>query len=319
MIVDTPLELKVDYSLLSNMACPLKAALLGYRGFTGKKVSANIAFGSAFHIFSEHFHKTHGNEFAARAASQKLFKTTDKDYNKNSKYLDEVKLFHTCSEYMTALTKVRELREMQPIEYDGDVFVEQRFSIPVYQSQDLLLNLCGTIDQIAKIQGGAYVLSDIKTTSSSSPKNYLDGFALSGQLMLYHYAVNKLAKLYPDSIFGQEICRQSLGTRIIGVFVHPNVEAQFICSNVFFYKEEALCEFENILNRKIVEYATNIINWKKNGQRPLKEGTLTGECFTFNQFCPYFGACNSPDERSFEMMLENFFVSKPYDPLMFRK
>jgi hypothetical protein len=304
--------LKIDSSLLSNSSCALKVYLMGYKGLRYKgPYSADIIFGSALHKFAEHWHKTK-DEVMAKSIAIKYFINNEKAYTSRNKHLREDFLIEACIAYERAWETKKELLNTEILLHNNSPLVEVKFAIPYYTSDDIDVVLCGTLDQIAKVDDRMYLINDIKKSSATDRDKFLQNFSLSLQLMVYRMAVEWHATQYPDSIF-TELTKGTIGARIIGVFVNSNKPVEVECSKIYFFKDEMLTEVSTVIKTKVDALVDSI----RSGERPLKEGIITGECGSYAG-CPFFGACNNADDRIMLNMFDTFYHQETYDPLLFR-
>src|SRR5208337_2053637 len=61
---------------------------------------------------------------------------------------------------------------------------EISFKIPFYEDENLIVNLCGTIDMIGKFSCGCYTIGDWKNTTYWMEDEYLNQYAISKQLRI---------------------------------------------------------------------------------------------------------------------------------------
>jgi hypothetical protein len=195
--------------------------------------------------------------------------------------------------------------------------VEQTFEIKVYEDDDLIIYVAGTMDKLGKIKNGCYAIGDYKVTSSWDIAKYLKPYALSTQLRLYHWAVKEMGKQNPDSLLA-EVANTRVGTFIDGIFIKSKTETLFKRSIVHQFKDEDITEFARLLDEQVHRLVRIWKRWKQFQIEPDREGTINGECMSpFG--CMYFDVCAAPDSIARVHLLRNNFKQKEYNPFKFNE
>jgi hypothetical protein len=189
----------------------------------------------------------------------------------------------------------------------GKALVEQKFMWPYMSSDNYEVVLCGTIDFIGLLNGSEYVIVDHKTTAVYKQQDYLDAYLMSVQLKFYKLMIDKLCKVVSTN-FADRL--SDCGCMINGIFI-SKTGAKFARSDVFYYSDKVMLEFEQLLNDKIKE----LIACCEAGTFPAT-GMITDSCNSAFGKCPYFYACSMPDEDSFNDWLTNNMTQKDYNPMM---
>lgn len=199
---------------------------------------------------------------------------------------------------------------------DNQSATEVTFTIPYYEDDNIIVNLCGTIDKVGKFIGGVYNIDDWKTTGHRSDDKYsrMDYFSqydLSRQLRFYTLACKLMARRHPESIMGQ-VGATRMGASITAIFLKPNANETLVeRSEVFSYSDVQIAEFERTLNDFIGKLSASV----ETMYFP-KEGILNGTCEGKWRRCPFWFACKSPDNIA-QVLLGREFKRQVYDPLNF--
>lgn len=302
--------LKVDPSSLSYSNCCLafqRTVIDGYR-FKGP-LKVDIEYGNAFHKFIETLYTTNNAQNAITTAVE-YFDGVEKHTTRTKAHLNTGHLLQTMSEYLRQFyNKQTHLLNNYQVATDpeNNPLIEKNFAIPFLETDKYEILICGTIDEIG-IQHNIPIVVDWKTTSFYDKNSYFMGYKLSKQLICYLWALKKLAQLYPKSIF-TDMTRNRIGATICGVFLTSS-GVSFEASEIFFYSERAMIDFEIGLQEAVMKLL----------RPPYKEGIINEACLgMYGKGCPFIGPCSSPDERSEELLLENKYSKNPYNPLLFRK
>jgi len=303
------LIIKIDSSGIKELVCPLRYYRTVVQGFKPKQTNPSMAFGLAFHVFRKLFREKGGDDGFGEAvfAANKYYKSLNIAVSEKKAYLNSTYLINTCNAYAELYAK----DNVKPVS-DPKPLLELQFPFPYRVTDTYEVIILGTIDEIAKISHGIYVIVDCKTSEKSDEqiKPYLDSYSISRQLMMYVYLVKNFSKLFPGTIF-DEIASSQVGAMIDGVFPQGKDKLQFKRSDVFLFKEELWNEFLVLLDRFVERAIAIHMNPEK---RPLKEGIFTDACSLYGG-CPYFIPCSACDERTSDLLLERAFDRKPYDPL----
>lgn len=313
--------IRLDASALVNCGgCILKLWLTTVEGWRGPKLSISTEYGSAFHIFKETMRQKHSMELGIHAA-QNYFKSKlpDMDIPKDKLWLNIGHLNKTCQDYEERFGTNGEKDDFETlVKDDGTLALEQTFSIPLYEDDNFIIMLCGTIDDQGKFKhGGCYGIADEKTTSEWDRNKFFAKFDLSPQLLTYTYAVKWYGERWPDSIYGKMCKAGRIGTFINGVFLKKDAPSEFVRSKVMYFRDEQLAEFEAGLKDLVNQLVQRLIFYPL---RPYKQGLSTGKCLgDYGRMCEFAGPCNAPDDQSMFAVLKNYYKQKEYNPLDFRK
>lgn len=309
--------IKLNASALKESSCLLRLYLLVIDGYKEKQTTIDIEYGSAFHKFAKHL-ALGDDVYKAMAEATRYLRDQIESGNCHMGYGKFAKtwmtlshLTGTCHDFYEKVWK-SPTRDFEIITSPSkNALVEMTFSIPFLVEDEVEVLIEGTIDSFAKISKGCICLPDYKTTSTTKqPSEYFKQYKLSPQLMLYNWAVRQYAKNYPDSIFA-EMCRERIASCIYGIFIGKEKQPEFIRSEMYWYSDEQMEEFEDSL--KDVVHA---ITWYvRNNRVPKRDGMLNGSCASFAKQCMFLPACSSPDRSSFEQILGITFKKQEYDPL----
>lgn len=326
--------LKLDASLLKKSACARLLYLIGIEGYRSEILSHDIVYGLAFHKFTETYQlnvREHGSDMAQVLGWQaclRTWNTVAKSIKPEKKYLDASHLARTCDIWRESLVEDSFVFS----EFNGKPLVELKFSINVYEDDEVVVLLCGTIDKIGRIQKGCYCIGDYKTTGQLDFRNtdapydkYFRQYKLDPQLRTYLFALQRYGKHYPNSVFSEICSSGKIGCFIDGVFLRPNqkpatenipVDASIVRSPMFFYSQDDQDEYKNLLEFQI-QKLLSVYRIHKIGALPFREGIINGTCNTIYGGCQFAYACGSVDNFMFRQTLDRTFIKKPYDPMSF--
>jgi len=314
MTTETKLVVQLDASGLKHTDCFLKFYRKIVCGYRGKDLDAGMEYGSAYHKFRETLAITHDPDTAVKVAQTYfLEKSVDKNfsYKKGKEWLNVAHLTVTCKAYLDKFGTGPSYGDFNPLVVDGKPLVEQTFALPFYNDDKIDVLLCGTIDEIGKLENGCYAICDDKTTSSWNRESYLNEHRMKVQLRFYVFAIHQLGKLYPDSIFA-EMAQQRIGSAINGVFLSASKQTEFKRSDFFFYKQEDMEEMDEFLKNLCIILSCNLVP-------TIRQGIYNDACSgKFATPCDFIGVCQAPAEVR-QQMLDNSFVKSEYSPLSFRK
>lgn len=305
----------IDPSALKESSCLRRLYLTVVEGYSSKVQTNDVEFGSAFHKFKAYL-RIHGiNSFAeAHNAAIEYYKVTPMYKKKDKEYLTEAFLSNLCREYYVKYLK----DDFEIVRIGNESLVELPFCFPYYSDDKMDILLCGTIDEIGKIKKGLYCISDLKTTHAWDIESYFRGYKLSPQLIFYVWALRKYYSLYREK-FPKDFDIESVGVFIDGVFLRgKNSPVELVRSEVEIIKLNKIIEFEVLLSEKINE----LIKWFSifkvtTPNFPLREGMLNGSCQTIYGPCKFFNVCASPDNEVAQILLQNNYKQKHYNPLKF--
>jgi len=301
----------LDASAMRESSCILRLYHKVVQGYTKIVQPNDLVFGSAFHCFAKVKDET-GDEMTALAEAVSYYRKTPKYIKPKKEYLDENYLTSTCLSLSSAFTP--DIYDI--VRFDnGKPFVEQRIAYPYYVTpeRDIEVVLCGTLDKLMFNRvAGFYVISDYKTTSLWNSQQYFEIYSLSTQLMMYKLLLTLYAKLLPEVSLLQKVSTQPLGCLIEGVFIQPSKSARFERSEVYWFSQEKMEEFERGLHLFIQEKLVPAI--RAPNERLYREGILNGSCERVFGRCDFAGVCESEGERRDEILNEEF-GRMAYNPL----
>jgi len=350
---DTPQKIIINLnaSALKESACRLRLFRLVHQGWTGTGGLSNndIEYGSAFHLFMSEMKRTSGNYAHSLQAAEVRY-SGEMRVKPAKKYLTTSHLMRTCMDYWEQWVMKDEFVTLRQPECEceecggsGQItpkqlgesaddikpsllcpycsgtgrtrkpLVEVKFSYPYYCDDQFEVNLCGTIDDIAKHRAGCFALRDYKTTSVTAQEDYLHGYVLNPQLRFYGFYARLMARAYPESIWA-EIARCGIHACIEGVFINGADKREFKRSEVFPMRDADLDVFGRMLDKRIANLIEDIRESLK-GQRILPDGIISNSCTGIFGGCKFFNVCSAPDVETGDMLLEKYFVQKPYNPL----
>lgn len=302
--------LRVDASAIKESSCSRRFFWNVVSGYREKLNTNDVEFGSAFHEFIKVMKLNGGNYAEAIMAAVERF-NVPMEIKKDKQYLTAQYLQRLCIRYWDEYVKQDSFETLTGS--DGKALVEEKFSFPYYADDQVEVALCGTIDDLCKHKHGTVALRDYKTTSVYKADQYLNGYLLSPQLLFYRLVVRLYARTYPTSLLG-DLEKRNIACFIEGVFLRGATQpAEFKRSEVFFFPEQQIVEFEQLLQQRIIRLVEDV---KKNIV-PIREGMINGACQTVYGHCKFFGACKQPDDIATNHMLSRYFIQRPYNPLTF--
>jgi len=304
------LTLNINASSLRASSCLLHWYRTIVEGYSEKVFNNKIVFGIAGHEYLKQAYYT-GNLILARNKALEIFdqpKITKetKDEYQNDRGLFNYVCFDLWSNYASIDPTFKIL--LKP---DGTPAVEVTFSILLYEDDNIIVNLCGTIDKIGKITGGGYAIGDWKFTSFWETKLFLSNFSMASQLRFYVLALKLMARHFPTSQLG-EIGSGNLGAFIDGIFLKPKVsEITYKRSDVFIFKDNEMLGFEQALLRRIKQFSQAI----GDGSIVAKEGILMNTCQLKYHPCSFFIPCAANNPAIEQLLLDRDYKKTAYDPL----
>lgn len=306
--MSTKIELNINASSLPNSACLLSWHRTVVDGYLDKLHSVKMVYGIAFHKYEHIMYQT-GDMALAKIEGLASFRQ-DKVSRKNDPdwYRDEGHFLYTCFDVWTnfALLDFDYQIILKP---DGKPATEVTFSIPFYEDDIIIVNVCGTIDKIGKIKHGCYAVGDWKTTAAWDYKEYLRNYDMKSQLRFYILALKLMHKFFPESQLGQ-IGAGQVGGFIDGVFLKDKpYELSVKRSDTFQFNDLDL--FEKSLLKRIKQFSEAI----HDGTVTLKEGILLNTCERKYFKCPFFPVCRANNPAIESIMLQRDFKQEKYDPL----
>lgn len=263
-----------------------------------KPLSSNndIEYGNAFAKFLEHWRRT--NDFATAVAQAHLYYTKCNVTNTETK--NPAKFLQACVAYADCYAN----DTFNVLKIGDEVLVEQTFSWPVYEDDDMILLAEGTIDVIGE-QDGRVTICDDKTTGTWNKEEYLRKFEVSHQLLFYNWILTRLAHELPEKFAMFDNCPAMIN----GIFV-TKAGATFARSNpIIEFPPRLLRLFRETLELTIRDLVKRIKN-----SMFLREGLVNGAC----RDCPYVKLCSAPDDQAEQFIRDTEFVTVKYSPMEFK-
>lgn len=294
--------LMFNASLYKSSSCLRKVWYTLFRGLTKDSKDFKMAFGTATHKFLQAHYEGKDFEQGLKLAVDYYANiyVPDGDF-RHAGYLASV-----CMQYKDFYKNGGDMLRV----VDSVKTLECSFAYPFYQTANVEVLLCGTIDMIA-IMGGRKVIVDHKTTSVTQVDTYLNSYQLSPQLMVYKYIYQKLFK-------GEDV-----GCLINGIFLSKTGKTKFQRSMIFEYTPNQL----EILQHHLIQTVEHIVSnfeaalnlWEKNPDYRIMQlftpnYTCCDEKFGMCQFAP---VCMTDSDEDKESIISNEFVTKIYNPLKF--
>jgi len=288
---ETKVVLNLDASLFKQSACLRKIEYITQYGYREKVLSPSLGYGSAFHEYIKVLRRT-GNPALAITAAVEFFRPVEGDWRTLTHLVD------TCTSYHA---KVYIRDNFRAMEFEGHPLVEQKFSFPYYESEHLIVNLCGTIDEIGQMENNEITICDRKTSSMYKTDEYFKAYEMSPQLKFYVMITQMKLELKQIPAF------------IDAVFISENRPTQFKRSELFYYTEEQILSLRRQIDRLIkdIEDAIKTKHWQQNITQCDKE------TYTKDKLCKYFRVCSIADTELREHFIERDYIQIPYDPMTF--
>lgn len=278
-------------------------------GYVQPVFSDKIVYGIALHKFIDTMYKT-GDMMKAKDAGLAEFRQKKLMDDKAQHLSDEGHFIWTCFDVWNNFALVDPEFEIV-LKPDGTPATEVTFKIPFYEDDNLVANVCGTIDKIGRIKNGCDAIGDWKSTSTWNSKEYLSNYRMSHQLRFYTLACKLMARHFPESTLGK-IGATRMGAFIDGVFLKQKaVETKVIRSDVFVFDKQDMEMFENTLTRRLTELSRAI----GDGTVDYKEGIIKNTCELKYNKCPFWAVCAAHNPAIEKLMLKQHFDQRPYDPL----
>lgn len=301
----------LDASALGESSCILRVHRKIIDGYSSETLSADIVFGSACHAYFKVRDET-ADDIKGLAAALDYWKKTPKFFTKNTKFMDDKLLTDVCMSY--------------PLHYNadpltvvkfksGNSFVEQRIAYPYYitPEKDIEIVLCGTLDKLVYNSiAGFYAIGDYKTTKMWDISKYLDSYRLSGQLRTYKLLLKLFAKLFPDSILS-EIINKPLACFIDGIFLSPSVPIQFKRSEMIWFSDEDMIEYQRGLDLFIQHKLIPSI--REPEKYLFREGIMNKSCDKVYGPCEFSESCSKDNDTSQRLVLSDSHIQRQYNPM----
>lgn len=305
--------LHLDASALVQSACGLRLKFILIDGLREPRPFNDTLYGSAFHTFISKMAETKGNISEALTAAKKTF-SLPCTIRKGKSHLTELHLMKTCLDYWEHAEKTDDFEIL--LNEDGKPCVEIYFETIVFEDDELIIALCGTMDKLGKFKNGCYAIGDYKTHSLYGAvkfgiPEFFAKFALSTQTHFYLHNLYLKAKEQPDSLLGK-IAQTQVGFFIDGVFLNAKEPTVFARSDVMIPSKETLDEFTIMLDFQVEKLAKI---WHHNRSFPLKkEGLINGACVDGKYLCKFWTICAACDNIARGHILRQNFIKKEYLP-----
>ena len=303
--------INLDATSMGWTACDRHFELSNIQGYRKRAMKSIMAYGLAGHAFIKSIYKEENPKGAVEAA--KLVWDLPKEPPKKNKEWtgDFQHLTVVCTNLWLDFMKKDNVKVLTLP--DGQLAIEKNFRFLFYESALLEVWLCGTIDRLVKIQNGCFSVCDWKFTSYWKEDEFLDNFKMSRQLRTYLLFIYEMARLFPDTLFG-EIGSTLVGARIDGIFLKSKAnDTIFKSSNVFQFSKESIEKFKEMLFKWCVLMNASIQIQPTNLD---KIGLINGTCYQRFGLCPFFDVCSASPQVE-QVLLERDFVQRKYDPLNF--
>ena len=296
--------LLINASALKESGCFRRlfwTSVSGYKEATYHPKVA-IEFGVAFHKFLAH-HYSGEDTFSSIPKAVEYYNKVGLEFDEKE-YRTPERLFDAALQY----ADYYKFDNLTALRAEGEPLVEQKFAIEIEffaQIYGVHVILVGTIDLVGNL-GDEVVIVDHKTTSVWDEDDYLEAYQASPQLKFYSYVLKLHAKKFKVPAF------ERAGAMINGIFLKKTKPPTFKRSEVFYYSDTSLKEFEQLMTEKIARLCLEIP--RNTSDLPLADGMLHNLCHSHFGKCPFFRACTQANCEDTESVLRNNFITDVYDP-----
>lgn len=319
----------IDASSLKHISCFRKFYRMVVKGYKTKdsyKSDVPMAYGSAIHKFLEGYYNCLPMTKCVDMATEYY-----KPYSENVGYSPREfrynnNLINCCKEYQKQYPRLKNEtddiithhNDFQPHLNEKDKkTVEYKFAITIYENDNYILVLTGTVDLVCSYAGIDILLVDHKSSSSSAEysDNFFDDYVLDIQTMLYSKVYKESLKLdyYPMVLInGIFVSKPTQKAEKEGIF--DGVE--FKRSAPISYSAEQMETFNTWYDITVA----GIINQLNNNFKEAENIYNLTQCkagYNNSHKCQYFDVCKLPKKFHAGALESNFFV-KIYNPLEFR-
>jgi len=312
---------RIDASSIKDSSCFRRFYLTTVEGYCNRGINNDIHYGTSFHKCVEEAARNPNNKFIPIKAAMDTWNEKESELiiKDTAKFLDLTHLTFACQRFLDQYDSIYEGLEIIT-KSDNSLMIEDKFSIPLYEDNNLLILLQGTIDSIVKIRGGCICIGDWKTTRSYNFDEYFSVYKLSPQLKTYLWALLWYKKNYPNSPISNLLeGRGQIGCFIFGAFLSAKEIVKFKRSEIFWYGEDSMLEFEhNLLN-----LVSKIKDTIRQNILPIAEGSFNGSCVSYTGYkCKFFNACAAQTQLNstpeiIKHVLSSSFIKREYRPLEF--
>lgn len=308
--------IRINASALKNATCMLRFYRICIQGYKSPVNDNVIEFGSAVHLFLAQMAITNGDLVTSLAKAREYFQETKMVINYQKKYLDDQTLCNVCVQYWGHIQKTDNFKILS--DEKNEPAVEVTFSNKFYEDEQFIVLLEGTIDKMGQFDKGCFALGDYKTTGLPWNKGnrkadieaYFRGHEMGPQLRFYRYNIELKAKSEPSELLSK-ITERPIGCFIDAIFTSSSEAAEFKRSRIFFFPDEDMEEFVNILKG----FVATVITILKQDAEPPRHGVLNGACAGGWRPCSFIDACNAPGKIAEAHVLKNNFIQSEYLPI----
>lgn len=305
---------RIDQSALKHSLCMLDFYRLVVLGLRYPINNNDTEFGTAIHLFIKVMYESGGNFNEAVTRALKYFRNTPMNTKWNKKYMNDKHLLATCLNYWQMyLTK----DDFEILSVNGKPAVELTFSNKIYEDDNYIIYLEGTIDKFGRIKNGCYAIGDYKSTSAFEQKEFLESFELKTQGRFYLHNLKLFAANNPDSVLN-EVMRRPVGFFIDAIFLNGLAKTEYARSRVYMFKEEDMIQYGLLLDGFIKKFVDVLNYHRRTGAEPLPDGKLTDAC-SANFGCSFQRLCTAPDDIAKDLIMKKDYITKPYMPLLHGK
>tara|TARA_R100000306_G_C4376889_1_gene142313 strand:- start:1620 stop:2534 length:915 start_codon:yes stop_codon:yes gene_type:complete len=290
--------MKIDASSYRESNCMRRMYYILVRGLRYAEKNFKMEYGTAYHKALQEYYTTGDTNKAIHVAM---------NHYSNDDIIIPEKDWRDIGHLGACITQYFQHYETDGLVPDkddnGNPMLEMRFAYPIYTDTNLDILLCGTVDFIGKYHGHP-VICDHKTTSLSQIQNYLDGYRLSTQLMMYHMVMKKLMpKKHYECV-------------INGIFLNRTGKNKFQRSALISFLDEHMKTFEKHFIDTVKNIAHNFNNMLNNG---LSDSFIQNfnACDSKYGHCKFLPVC-SVNKNFMENIIEIEYDEKRYDPLLFQ-
>lgn len=319
--------IRFDASSIKDSACFRKFWLTVVEGYKEKLTNHDTHYGTCFHKCAETIERTGGDVQAGVKAATDCWRDAEPylHIKDKKKFLNVGHLTMACNLYgqQRKVNSIFTSLEYHKNPDNGEPLVEQKFSIPVYEDEQYLFLLQGTIDGIGFIKGGCNAIADWKTTSSYAQEEYLEGYRLSPQMLVYFYGLWWYLKHYPNSPIARVLGTKALAVFIYGAFLSAGKIVEFQRSQLLWFGEEDVNYLEVYIHN-LIRFVLRYLGTLSPDRLPPPDGMLNGTCVSPTGFkCKFFNACaartaqGGGGDKMTRHILDSTFKRKEYLPFQF--
>lgn len=304
----------IDASSLKQISCWRKFYRNSILGLVHKdtiKSDYKMAFGSAFHIFIKNFYSGVPLKESIKEAEE--YYAVYNEQIPETEWRTSYHLVSSCLHYANTFPD----RNLDELKFDknseGVTLAEQTFAVPHWQNSNYVMILCGTIDGYGS-WGGEKCIIDNKTTADQTDF-YFFQYEWEIQMMFYSYMDNMIHrrgdKYLPVVINGIFLKKPTQKAAKEDIFDGCKIGRSGLIS----FTVEQMQEFEVWLFSNLTKVKIAL----ENNLETLENSYNMAACKEmYGSFCKYFQICKASPSLQ-KQVLENYYVTKPYEPLLFGK